>query len=62
MVRLGQLAHELREMRWGRARVLWHELPELVVEAGYQAPLARTTAGIVFNRIERSRKTDQRSR
>jgi hypothetical protein len=43
-------------------RIVWNELPELVVEAGYQAPLARATAGIVFNMIERSRNTDQRSR
>ena len=48
------------------ARFLRNELPELVVEAAraqlYQAPRARTTAGIVFSRIVRSRNTDQRSR
>jgi hypothetical protein len=32
------------------------------VAVGYQAPFARTTAGIVFSRIDRSRNTDQRSR
>jgi hypothetical protein len=45
-----------------RPGLLGHELPELVVEARYQAPLARMTAGIVFSMIDRSRKTDQRSR
>ncbi|MEA2428386.1 MAG: hypothetical protein QOF37_2014, partial [Thermoleophilaceae bacterium] len=59
---LGQRANELDEMlRWG-ARAFPDQLPELVVEARYQAPLARRTAGIVLSMIDRSRNTDQRSR
>ena len=56
-------AHEGGQVLRRRRLVVGHELPELVVEAaGYQAPFARITAGTVFSRIERSRKTDQCSR
>ena len=56
-------AHEGGQvLRRGRP-VVGHQLPELVVVAtGYQAPFALITAGTVFSRIERSRKTDQCSR
>ena len=58
----GQRVDELDQVRRRGMAVVAGQLPELVVEAGYQAPLARITAGMVFSMIERSRKTDQRSR
>ena len=56
-------AHEGGQVLRRRRAVVGHQLPELVVvPAGYQAPFALITAGTVFSRIERSRKTDQCSR
>ena len=62
--RAAERAHPFSQVRGGWPAILRDQLPELVVVAAgdYQAPRARKTAGIVFSRRVRSRKTDQRSR